>query len=49
MYVPSERNLLSVFDNAFSLRDMPENLFTFAEELRKAQLSLGGEHLPLPN
>ena len=37
MYVPSERNFLSVVKNATGVRGLPEPLFEFAEELQKAQ------------
>jgi len=37
MYIPSERNFLSTISDAFNVKGLPENLFTFAEELRKAQ------------
>lgn len=37
MYVPSERNFLSTIKDAFDVRGLPDNLFTFGEELRKAQ------------
>ncbi len=37
MYVPSERNFLSTISDAFNVKGLPDNLFTFAEELRKAQ------------
>lgn len=37
MYVPSERNFLSIISDAFNVKGLPDNLFTFAEELRKAQ------------
>jgi predicted ATPase len=37
MYVPSERNFLSTIKDAYNVKGLPDNLFTFAEELRKAQ------------
>lgn len=37
MYVPAERNFLSVVDNAFDVKGLPYPLLTFAEEFRKAQ------------
>lgn len=37
MYIPSERNFLSTIKDAFNVKGLPDNLFTFAEELRKAQ------------
>lgn len=37
MYVPSERNFLSTIKDAYNVKNLPDNLFTFAEELRKAQ------------
>lgn len=37
MYVPAERNILSAIKGAYDVKSLPEHLFTFAEELRKAQ------------
>ena len=48
MYVPSERNFLSVIRNAFGIKNLPDTLYTFAEELRKGQLALNDELLHLP-
>jgi len=48
MYVPSERNFLSAISDAFDVKGLPENLFTFAEELRKAQKELSGKKINLP-
>jgi predicted ATPase len=48
MYVPAERNFLSSVSDAFKRTGLPESLFTFAEELRKAQNELNGEKLKLP-
>lgn len=48
MYVPAERNFLSTVSESFNVKGMPDTLFTFAEELRKAQRKLGGETIDLP-
>lgn len=48
MYVPSERNFLSTISDAYNVKGLPENLFTFAEELRKAQKELSGKKIKLP-
>jgi len=48
MYVPAERNTLSSIGNMFGVSGMPDHLFTFYEELRKAQKELKGESLELP-
>jgi predicted ATP-binding protein involved in virulence len=48
MYVPSERNFLSVVKNAYGITNLPETLATFGEEMRKGQLKLSSESLPLP-
>jgi predicted ATPase len=48
MYVPSERNFLSVIKDAYRVRGLPEPLFEFAEELRKAQMPIGNTELLLP-
>ena len=48
MYVPAERNFLSVVKNAYGIKNLPDTLYTFAEELRKGQLELNGELLQLP-
>jgi len=48
MYVPAERNFLSVIKNATRVRGLPETLFDFAEELRKSQEFIGNAGLELP-
>ncbi len=48
MYVPAERNFLSVIKGANSVRGLPEPLFEFAEELRKAQEYVGSNGIKLP-
>lgn len=48
MYVPSERNLLSVVKNAFGIKTLPDTLYTFAEELRKGQLEINNNLIELP-
>lgn len=48
MYVPAERNFLSTISDAFNVKGLPENVFTFAEELRKAQNELNNRRLRLP-
>ncbi len=47
MYVPSERNFLSAISGAFGIKGLPENVFSFAEELKKAQKSSGGKKIDL--
>ncbi len=47
MYVPSERNFLSTIKKAFDVKGMPENLFAFAEEFRKAQKAFQDEDVDL--
>jgi predicted ATPase len=47
MYIPSERNFLSTINDAFGVTGLPGNLFTFAEELKKAQRALGRTKLEL--
>lgn len=48
MYIPSERNFLSVINNATGVRGLPEPLFEFAEELKRGQADTKGEEIPLP-
>lgn len=48
MYVPSERNFLSVLKNAFDVKGLPETLFTFGEELKRAQHEWEGKEISLP-
>jgi predicted ATPase len=48
MYVPAERNFLSAVKNAYGIKNLPDTLYTFAEELRKGQFELNGKLLPLP-
>jgi len=47
-YIPAERNFLSTISDAFNVKGLPDNLFSFAEKLRKAQNELNGEKLELP-
>lgn len=48
MYVPSERNFLSAVKNAYGIKNLPDTLYTFAEELRKGQQTLNNNLLKLP-
>jgi predicted ATPase len=48
MYVPAERNFLSVIKNATGVRGLPATLFEFAEELKRGQADTKGEEIPLP-
>ena len=48
VYIPAERNFLSAISDAFNVKGLPGNLFSFAERLRKAQNQLNGEKLQLP-
>jgi predicted ATPase len=47
MYVPAERNTLSTIENIYKAI-IPQHLFPFAEELKKAQKELYGKILDLP-
>jgi len=47
MYIPAERNFLSIIKNIYNV-SLPENVFSFAEELRKAQKELKGKKVNLP-
>ncbi len=48
MYVPAERNFLSVIKNATGVRGLPEPLFEFAEELKRGQNEFKSNKVPLP-
>ena len=49
MYVPAERNLLSTLQNVYNISGLPSPLFTFAEEMRYAQMDVPTDSgLPLP-
>ena len=48
MYVPAERNFLSVIKNATGVRGLPAPLFEFAEELKRCQSNSDGEEISLP-
>ena len=48
MYVPAERNFLSVIKNAYGITNLPETLATFGEELKRGQLKLNDKPLDLP-
>ena len=47
MYVPAERNLLSIVDNPELFKDLPDNLVTFTSEYNKAKKKINGS-LKLP-
>lgn len=47
MYIPAERNFLSTISDAYNVKGLPDNLFTFAEELKKAQKALKGKEVDL--
>lgn len=48
MYVPAERNFLTVIKDAYDVTNIPHTLRTFGEELKKCLLSLNGNLLALP-
>lgn len=48
MYVPAERNFLSVVREAFNVTGLPAPLKTFGEEVIRAQKNLGKSLLELP-
>lgn len=48
MYVPAERNFLSVIRNAMGVKGLPEPLFDFAEELKTSQYESKGKNITLP-
>jgi predicted ATPase len=48
MYIPAERNILSTISKVYNVSGMPEQLLTFAEELKRAQRELNGRKLKLP-
>ena len=47
MYIPAERNFLSTISDAYDVKGLPDNVFTFAEEFKKAQKALNGKKLNL--
>jgi Fe-S cluster assembly ATPase SufC len=47
-YIPAERNMLSTINNIYGVTGMPDHLFSFSEELRRANKELKGERLKLP-
>lgn len=47
-YVPAERNFLSVIKSAFGVKDLPDTLYSFAEELRRSQLEFKNQQIDLP-
>ena len=48
MFVPSERNFLSVIENANDITRLPGALLTFGEELKNAQKEFAGLEISLP-
>ncbi|MCF8232411.1 MAG: ATP-binding protein [Bacteroidales bacterium] len=45
MYAPSERNFLSTIEDAYNIKGLPDNLFSFAEELKIAQKAFKGKKI----
>lgn len=48
MYVPAERNFLSVIENPYSISNLPSTLKTFAEELLKGLRLISNQSIALP-
>lgn len=48
IYIPAERNFLSTIEGAFKVTGLPDHLFAFAEELKKAQKQLTNRIVDLP-
>lgn len=48
MYVPAERNFLTVIKNATGVKGLPAPLFEFAEELKRGQYESKGKEISLP-
>lgn len=48
MYVPAERNFLTVIRDAYNVTNLPAPLKTFGEELKKSMLALNENILDLP-
>ena len=48
MYIPAERNFLSVISSAYDVKNLPGSLFTFAEELKRVYNLLGHNKVKLP-
>lgn len=48
MYVPDGRSFLSVIKNATGVRDLPDTLFDFAEELKRGQMDMNDTEVQLP-
>lgn len=48
MYVPAERNFLTVVQDAYDVTNIPATLKTFGEEFKKSMLSINGNLLDLP-
>jgi len=48
MYVPAERNFLTVIERANDVKHLPSPLFDFAQEFSNAQRSFAKKNVPLP-
>jgi predicted ATPase len=48
MYVPAERNFISVVEGAKSVKNLPSPLYTFLDEYEDAVSALGGQKQKLP-
>ena len=49
MYVPAERNFLSLVDNPEKLKQLPKPLYTFLEEFEEAKKNIDEINLPINN
>lgn len=48
MYIPAERNFISVVEGAKSVKNLPSPLYTFLDEYEDAVSALGGQKQKLP-
>ena len=46
MYVPAERNFLSILEHPETVKDLPQSLYTFLDEFQKAKEKTGELSLP---
>lgn len=46
MYVPAERNFLSILEHPETVKDLPQSLYTFLDEFQKAKKEVGEITLP---
>jgi predicted ATPase len=49
MYVPAERNFLSILEHPETVKDLPQSLYTFLDEFQRSKEEVGALTIPFSN